>query len=829
MSTRRHLIIIIICLLTTLSVSGQDYTARQIYAQAESEYDIGRIEQALLLLQGNVQHFSGNLRESAYRLMALCWLGLDDTEKAEQATRYLLNADPYYSASPQDPQRFIDMVENLRSGLTAKVTTASSQAESLAEVPVPITLITEDMIRNCGAQNLQEVLATYVPGMNIIDCNDDINIAMRGIYSNGQEKILIMLNGHRLNSYCTNIAAPDFSVSLEKIKQIEVLRGPASSLYGGVALTAVVNLITKQGADIDGVKVKAGVGNYGQMRGDIILGKRYFDLDLLVWGSLYKNNGEEMKVPEERYDEDIYDMPYDHFKIGRIGNKPSHDFGLQLKWKDLQFLYDARFSQIVAPFTMSTLAKTYDWDRYKSMNGYSPSFATTSHHVDLSYSRQIKQLYLKGNIAYDNSDLTHYQVLLDTEFPALGTLLGIDVDALDNIFNYPGLFRYINGQEQNYSVQLKGDYSYVNSKAHKGNLSFGTEFSHFKLDDVRYALGYNYENVVPENPMIPEHGKGHENSYNAFLQLKHQWRSLIFNAGLRYDHKKRVDNRTLNEFSPRVALILMKPKWNLKLSYSKSFVDAPYLYRKTDELLPLLTKNTSLDNYATLNPEFVHSFQITFAGLEWAKGLSFEVNGFYNKAEDLIMTHIIEHLNEAVNKTAGVEVMTSYRRPKYSVEFNCTWIRTFNSNLFIRNIDTNNNTPAITSNVVLAWQATPRLKLFSNVLFESKQTSYNLDLTQMILYTNIASYIEEALENEYYDSAMEWAEELERVKGTLIHQEDMKARAIMNLGAEYKWGNLTLGVNVRNLFNTQYNRSGMNTKLIPQKGRWFMLDVAYKF
>ena len=166
MSTRRHLIIIIICLLTTLSVSGQDYTARQIYAQAESEYDIGRIEQALLLLQGNVEHFSGNLRESAYRLMALCWLGLDDTEKAEQATHYLLNADPYYSASPQDPQRFIDMVENLRSGLTAKVTTASSQAESLAEVPVPITLITEDMIRNCGAQNLQEVLATYVPGMN---------------------------------------------------------------------------------------------------------------------------------------------------------------------------------------------------------------------------------------------------------------------------------------------------------------------------------------------------------------------------------------------------------------------------------------------------------------------------------------------------------------------------------------------------------------------------------------------------------------------------------------------------------------------------------------
>lgn len=137
--------------MSALNVLAQETnTSRQIYNQAESEYDVGRIEKSLSLLQANIQDFSGNLRESAYRLMALCWLSLDETEKAEQAVRQLLSGDPYYSASPQDPQRFVDMVENLRSGLTAKVTTASSQAETLAEVPVPITLITEEMIRNCG-------------------------------------------------------------------------------------------------------------------------------------------------------------------------------------------------------------------------------------------------------------------------------------------------------------------------------------------------------------------------------------------------------------------------------------------------------------------------------------------------------------------------------------------------------------------------------------------------------------------------------------------------------------------------------------------------------
>ena len=826
----RILIILLFLCASSLNAIAQESFLRQVYTQAENDYNLGRIEQASTALLNNMKAFQGNLRESSLRLLVLCWLGLDETEKAEEWTAKLLAEDPYYTASSQDPQRFIDLVENIKRGLTATITTASSHAESLAEVPVPTTLITEEMIHNCGGQNLQEVLAAYVPGMNIIDCNDDINIAMRGIYSNGQEKILIMLNGHRMNSYCTNIASPDFSISLAKIKQIEVLRGPASSLYGGVALTGVVNIITQQGADIDGVEAKVGIGNYGQMRGDLVFGKRYFDLDLLVWGSIYKNNGEKKDVSEESFNEDTSNMQQDHFTIGRIGNKPSHDIGIQLKWKDLQFFYDAQFSQIIAPFTISTLAKTYDWDRYKTFNGHSPSYSTESHHVDLSYSRQFEKLYLKGNIAYDNSDLSHYQVISDNSFEELGQLMGLDANDPNNIFIYPGLFRNISGQEQNYSFQLKGDYSYISSAHHNGNLSFGTEFSHFQLEDVRYALGYNFVMIAPENPLIPESGKGHENSYNAFLQLKHQWHSIILNAGLRFDHKKRADGRTLNEFSPRIAFILLQPKWNIKFSYSRSFVDAPYLYRKTNELLPLLSSERAGDNFSVLNPEFVNSLQLTFAGSEWAKGFNFEINGFYNRAQDLIMTHIIEHLNEAVNKTAGVEVMTSYHKRKYSAEFNLTWMHTFESNLFTKNIDANNNTPAITSNVVLAWQPTPRLKLFSNVLFESKQTSYNLDLTQMILLTNIVNYIlEDIIAKKNYESAQEWTDELIRVKETIIHQEDMKARAIFNIGAEYKWGNLTLGLNVRNLFNTQYNRSGMNTKLIPQKGRWYMFDIAYKF
>ena len=272
-------------LFTNISAVAQvDTKLRDIYTQAESDYQIGRIEQARDGLLQHLTTFRGNQRQNALRLIALCYLARFDMEQTEHYATLMLQENPYYTPASSDPPTFADMVNGIKAGMTATITTASSQAEPLAEVPVPTTLITAEMIHDSGARNLQEVLAAYVPGMNVVDCNDDINIAMRGVYSSTQEKILIMLNGHRLNSYATNTAAPDFSISLEQVKQIEVLRGPASSLYGDVALTGVVNIITKQGADVDGIQAKAGVGNYGQIKADAVIGKRYFDIDLLVFG-----------------------------------------------------------------------------------------------------------------------------------------------------------------------------------------------------------------------------------------------------------------------------------------------------------------------------------------------------------------------------------------------------------------------------------------------------------------------------------------------------------------------------------------------------------------
>lgn len=813
---------------------------REVMVQAENDYRIGRIEQARDALLHDLTGFHGNLRQNALRLIALSYLARFDMEQTQKYAALMLQENPYYTPSANDPATFADIVNDIKAGMTATITTASSQAESLAEVPVPTTLITEQMIHDCGGRNLQEVLAAYVPGMNLIDCDDDINIAMRGIYSNTQEKILIMLNGHRLNSHATNTAAPDFSISLEKVKQIEVLRGPASSLYGGVALTAVVNIITKQGADIDGLQARAGAGNYGQMRGDAVFGKRYFDLDMLVWGSVYRSSGERRNVVGERSGESPYSMPVDDVRLGRIGTRPTYDFGMQLGWKGLQFLYDTHFSQVVAPFTMASLALSYDHDRYRTYNGLLPGFSTASRHADLSYQWSMGDVKWKAAVTYDKSDLTRYQAINDEPMPTLGAAIGLPEDITAVFAQYGGISRYVNGQEQDYGAQLKGNYSYTVGDDHKGNIGFGAEYGHFQLDDIRYQIGYNFEQTFFEDPLLRNAGKGSENSGDVYVQLKHQWRSLILNAGLRYDYKDRYDNSRVNEFSPRAALILLRPKWSARLSYSKSFVDAPYIYRKAN-LLSTLMSGAQASEAGSLSPERVHSLQLSFAGTNWVRGLNFEVNGFYNRANNLIMTHIIDYENVSKNQTCGVELMASYEPLRtLSCHFNLTWTKTFKSNLmgldlpnelkeyYSADIDANNNTPALRSNLVLSWQATKRFRLHTHLLFESKQTSYNTDLVKLIQASNGIQIATEYYNQGDMEQATNYGLQAIEAMQHIIMQKDMPARAIINMGGQYTVGPVMLGLDINNLLGTHYYRSGMNTNLIPQQGRWFLASVGIR-
>ena len=75
----------------------EDAKMREVFARAENDYKIGRIEEARDALLQHLNTFQGNLRQNALRLIALICLDEYDVRQAEQYTTKLLELNPYYS------------------------------------------------------------------------------------------------------------------------------------------------------------------------------------------------------------------------------------------------------------------------------------------------------------------------------------------------------------------------------------------------------------------------------------------------------------------------------------------------------------------------------------------------------------------------------------------------------------------------------------------------------------------------------------------------------------------------------------------------------------
>ena len=201
----------------------------------------------------------------------------------------------------------------------------------------------------------------------------------------------------------------------------------------------------------------------------------------------------------------------------------------------------------------------------------------------------------------------------------------------------------------------------------------------------------------------------------------------------------------------------MQPKWNLKLSYSKAFIDAPYMYRKIN--LFLLTYFGYPELAIELEPESLHSFQLTFGANRWLPGLNFEVNGFYNRARDLIIPNMFEHQNTGSIDTYGIELSANYQYRRFSSYLAATWQDVGRTEIYDYEVGHALNTPVISANAVLAWQVTKNLKLNTHIDFQGLQHAHYLDILSYSAYSSGMLFLVE-LEKEYQENPTQELEKL---------------------------------------------------------------------
>lgn len=161
--------------------------------------------------------------------------------------------------SKRDSIDFNDM--SLEELLNVKVTVASGNELTARESPGIVTVLTEEEIKNSGARDLMELLK-LIPGISFHqDVQGVIGIGMRGNWGH-EGKVLLIIDEQEMNEvlYSTLNFGNHYDVS--SIKQIEVIRGPGSSIYGGYAELGVIKITTREGEEIRGASFTA---TYGQL------------------------------------------------------------------------------------------------------------------------------------------------------------------------------------------------------------------------------------------------------------------------------------------------------------------------------------------------------------------------------------------------------------------------------------------------------------------------------------------------------------------------------------------------------------------------------------
>lgn len=146
------------------------------------------------------------------------------------------------------------------------VVSASRVEQQLVNAPAAVSVITSQTLENSPVTNIGELLRA-VPGLNVTQVSArDINVNTRGATSTLATSQLALVDGRSIYMDFYGMVMWDFVPSNPReIKQIEVIRGPASAVWGANAMSGVVNVITKSPRELaadGGSSLTIGLGGF---------------------------------------------------------------------------------------------------------------------------------------------------------------------------------------------------------------------------------------------------------------------------------------------------------------------------------------------------------------------------------------------------------------------------------------------------------------------------------------------------------------------------------------------------------------------------------------
>lgn len=150
-------------------------------------------------------------------------------------------------------------------------TSATGKPQRATEAPVSMEIITADDIRRAAAVDIPGILREYTTLDVLSWAPGSSDVSVRGYNQPFSPRLLVLVNGRQvyLDDY-GRTAWSTIPVQLPEIRQIEVVKGPNTALFGFNAVSGVINIITYSPLYDDVSNVRASVGTNGYREGSVV-------------------------------------------------------------------------------------------------------------------------------------------------------------------------------------------------------------------------------------------------------------------------------------------------------------------------------------------------------------------------------------------------------------------------------------------------------------------------------------------------------------------------------------------------------------------------------
>jgi len=199
--------------------------------------------------------------------------------------------------------------------LQVEVQTVSKYAQTLEKVPAIVTVVSGEDFKRYGWRTVVDMLRT-VPGFfvsNPTRLYEHVGVSGLNAPKIYNEDILVMLNGHRMNenTFDQGLLGDTSIFDVALIDHVEIIRGPASSVYGANALLGVVNVVYKKGKDFSGGEIGISYGS-----GNDRMGRATYGMQL--------DNGADFLISAHRQQRDGFSLTVDNAPIYQLfGSSPT--------------------------------------------------------------------------------------------------------------------------------------------------------------------------------------------------------------------------------------------------------------------------------------------------------------------------------------------------------------------------------------------------------------------------------------------------------------------------------------------------------------------------